>query len=75
MCYALLLDQEHYVRKAVDWTIREILKRRYDLARDWLFRRSKEKLPARAQTVLKWSAKKLTDADREQFMAALEAAN
>lgn len=74
MCYALLHDKEHYVRKAVDWTIREILKRRYDLARDWLFKRAAEHHPTRARTVLKWSTKKLTEADREHFMAVLEAA-
>lgn len=62
MCDALLPDEEPYIRKAVDWAIREVLRRDYDIARDWLMAQAaRTDLPAKAATTLKLSAKKLTN--------------
>ena len=36
MCATLLDDPEPYIRKAVNWAVREVLRRHYDLARGWL---------------------------------------
>ncbi|NDJ55245.1 MAG: DNA alkylation repair protein [Chloroflexi bacterium] len=71
MCYTLLMDEADYVRKAVDWAIREVMRRHYDLGRDWLLERAGEQPPRRSQTILKLSAKKLSKPDREQFLTIL----
>ncbi len=72
MCAALLEDEEHYIRKAVDWAVREVLRRRYDLARDWLMEQAGRDLPGKARSTLKLSAKKLGQEDWAAFLAALE---
>jgi 3-methyladenine DNA glycosylase AlkD len=74
MCADLLNDQEPYIRKAVDWTAREALKRHYYLARSWLMAQAEANPSRTARTTLKLVAKKLSDQDREAFLAALEAA-
>ncbi len=74
MCEALLEDKEPYVRKAVDWATREVLRRHYDLAHDWLIRQAGRELPGFARSTLKLSAKKLTDEDGAVFLKTLEAA-
>jgi 3-methyladenine DNA glycosylase AlkD len=74
MCAYLLNDKEPYIRKAVDWTAREVLKRHYDLARDWLMAQAGAHPSRTARTTLKLVAKKLSDQDREAFLATLEAA-
>lgn len=71
MCARLLYDEEDYIRKAVDWTIREILKRRYDLAGGWLMAQAKQQPGRPASTTLKLSARKLTNEDRRIFLAIL----
>jgi 3-methyladenine DNA glycosylase AlkD len=69
MCEALLADEEPYIRKAVDWAVREVIGRHYDLGRDWLLAQAQRDLPRGARTVLKLSAKKLTDGDQAAFLA------
>lgn len=72
MCAALLDDEEPYIRKAADWATREVLKRHYDLARDWLIGQAKRGPSRTARTTLKLSAKKLNEHDHAAFLTALE---
>ncbi len=72
MCAALLGDPEPYVHKAIDWATREVIGQHYDLARDWLLDQARQGLSGKARSTLKLSAKKLNEADREAFLAALE---
>jgi 3-methyladenine DNA glycosylase AlkD len=72
MCASLLEDQEKYIRKAVDWAIREVIKRHYALGRDWLLGQARQKPSRTAQTTLKLASKKLTQQDRQLFLKALE---
>lgn len=72
MCAALLEDGEKYIRKAVDWAVREVIKRHYALALMWMLDQAQSKLSASGRSTLKLSAKKLEDADRQHFLAALE---
>jgi 3-methyladenine DNA glycosylase AlkD len=72
MCQVLLEDQEHYIRKAVDWSIRETIKRDYELGSAWMFAQSKRPLSRTARSTLKLAAQKLLPEDREIFTAALE---
>jgi 3-methyladenine DNA glycosylase AlkD len=72
MCTALLEDREKYIRKAVDWSIRSVLQRNYDLGREWLMARASEKPTGVAKSTLKLAAKKLTEADKDEFAAVFE---
>ena len=72
ICEALLDDQEKYIRKAVDWSVREVIKRRYDLGREWLMAQAASGPSRTARTTLKLAAKKLTEIDRTAFLTALE---
>lgn len=73
MCAALLDDPEPYVRKAVDWAAREVLRRHYDLARAWLIEQAEGGPSRTAATTLKLSAKKLEPSDHAEFLKALSA--
>jgi 3-methyladenine DNA glycosylase AlkD len=68
ICLRLLDDNEHYIRKAVDWAVREVLRRDYELGKQWLMERGKGELSAVARSTLKKSAKKLLPDDQEQFL-------
>jgi 3-methyladenine DNA glycosylase AlkD len=72
ICEALLDDQEKYIRKAVDWSVREVIKRHYDLGREWVMTQVAVGPSRTARTTLKLAAKKLTEVDRIAFVAALE---
>jgi 3-methyladenine DNA glycosylase AlkD len=72
MCQALLYDDEKYIRKAVDWGVREVLRRNYEMARDWMMARAGEGLVQPAMSTLKLAAKKLEEGDREAFMDRVE---
>jgi 3-methyladenine DNA glycosylase AlkD len=65
ICLHLLDDNEHYVRKAVDWAVREVIRRDYALGKRWLMRRSQGELSSVARSTLKKAAKKLIPEDRE----------
>jgi 3-methyladenine DNA glycosylase AlkD len=68
ICLRLLDDDEHYIRKAVDWAVREVLRRDYELGKQWLMERGKGMLSPVARSTLKRSAKKLSPDDQEQFL-------
>ena len=72
MCAVLLEDGEKYIRKAVDWTVREVIKRHYALAFAWMVEQAQSGLGAVARSTLKLSAKKLNEADQQHFLAALK---
>jgi len=71
ICDALLNDQEKYIRKAVDWSVREVIKRRYDLGREWLFTQADSELSRTARSTLKLAAKKLAEHDQAIFLNSL----
>jgi len=71
ICDALLNDREKYIRKAVDWSVREVIKRRYDLGREWLFAQADSELSRTARSTLKLAAKKLTEHDQAFFLNSL----
>ncbi|MBN1964902.1 MAG: DNA alkylation repair protein [Anaerolineae bacterium] len=73
LCAALRDDGEPYIRKAVDWAVREVIERHYALGRDWMLAQAAGGLSRTAQTTLKLSAKKLNEADREAFLEILAA--
>jgi 3-methyladenine DNA glycosylase AlkD len=72
MCAALLDDGEKYIRKAVDWSIRETIKRRYDLGREWMLAQAAAEPSRMARTTLKLASKKLMEADQAMFLQMLE---
>ncbi|MBE9479567.1 MAG: DNA alkylation repair protein [Chloroflexi bacterium] len=72
MCSILLEDREKYIRKAVDWTVRAVIKRHYALAFTWMVDQVESGLGAVGRSTLKLSAKKLNEADQKHFLAALE---
>jgi 3-methyladenine DNA glycosylase AlkD len=72
MCAVLLDDGEKYVRKAVDWTIREVIKRHSALAFTWMVGQAQSGLGAIGRSTLKLSAKKLNEVDQQRFLTALE---
>ncbi len=71
ICLRLLDDAEHYVRKALDWAVREVIHRHYELGRDWLIERSKTDLSPVARSTLKKAAKKLAPPDQARFLKNL----
>ena len=73
MCQALMYDGEKYIRKAVDWGVREVLRRNYEMGREWLMARAEEGLGQPALSSLKLAAKKLEKEDREAFLERIEA--
>ncbi len=72
LCGRLLDDAEKYVRKAVDWALRETIKRNYDLGYQWMVTRAAEPLSSIARSTLKLSSKKLTEADQAQLQTLIE---
>jgi len=73
MCARRLNDRDAYVRKAVDWAVREVLNRRYELTRAWLIEQAEAGPSRAARTVLKLSAKKLEPDDQAEFLSLLDA--
>lgn len=72
MCGALLDDGEKYVRKAVDWAVREVIGRHHDLAFEWMMAKEHGDLGRTARTTLKLAAKKLEPEAQRMFLEALE---
>jgi len=72
MCAVLLEDGEKYIRKAVDWTVREVIKRHYALAFTWMLAQARRGLGTIGRSTLKLSAKKLNMTDQQHLLAALE---
>lgn len=73
MCEALLEDPEPYIAKAVDWTVREVIKRHPDLGAAWMLAQAEKNLSAKARSTLKKSAKKLTPEEQTRFLELLAA--
>ena len=71
MCSRLLDDRERYIRKAVDWAIREVIGRHYATALEWMMTQAAGAPSSTAISTLKLASKKLSDADRAAFLAAL----
>lgn len=67
----LLNDPEKYIRKAVDWTVREVIKRHYDLGFEWLKVRAEANPSKVARSTLRLASKKLAPSDQKQFLALL----
>lgn len=72
MAASLLNDPEKYIRKAADWTVREVIKRRYDLGRDWMYTMVQQPVSGVAKSTLKLASKKLSPRDQAQFLSLLE---
>jgi 3-methyladenine DNA glycosylase AlkD len=73
MCEALLDDPEPYIAKAVDWAVREVIKRHPEVGADWMFAQAEGGLSRKARSTLKKSAKKLTPDEQARFLELLEA--
>lgn len=71
MCARLLEDEEHYIRKAVDWAVREVIKRHEDLAFDWMMGQAAHGLSSTGRSTLKLAAKKLPAGKREEFLGVV----
>jgi 3-methyladenine DNA glycosylase AlkD len=72
ICKSLLEDQEKYIRKAADWSIRAVIARHYDLASDWMMEQAEVIQSRTARSTLKLASKKLRQPDREALLARLE---
>jgi len=71
MCLHLLDDPEPYVAKAVDWAVREVLKRRYATGCRWMFERLAGSLSRTARSTLRKASAKLSPEDASRFLAGL----
>jgi 3-methyladenine DNA glycosylase AlkD len=72
MCARLLDDGEHYIRKAVDWAVCEVIKRHEDLAYAWMMDQAGNGLTHVARSTLKLAAKKLPPERQKTFVKAVE---
>jgi 3-methyladenine DNA glycosylase AlkD len=71
MCARLLDDRERYIRKAVDWAIREVVGRHYAQALEWMMAQAAGVPSRTAGTTLKLASKKLSNPDRDAFLVTL----
>ncbi|OGO17883.1 MAG: hypothetical protein A2Z14_14110 [Chloroflexi bacterium RBG_16_48_8] len=72
MASALLKDEEKYIRKAVDWTIREVIERHYHLGLEWLRTEARLNPSKISRSTLRLASKKLSDKDQEDLLSLLE---
>jgi 3-methyladenine DNA glycosylase AlkD len=72
MAGSLLDDDEKYIRKAVDWTVREVLKRHYGIGLAWMGRQARMEPSKIAKSTLRMASKKLTEGDQEAILRLLE---
>jgi len=72
MAARLLCDEEKYIRKAVDWTVREVIKRQYEMGFEWLKMHAHSKPSRIAKSTLRLASKKLREEDRVKFLTILE---
>lgn len=72
MCAQLLDDEEHYIRKAVDWTVREVIKRNEEIASTWMLDQAARGLNKIGRSTLKLAAKKLPPNRQKEFLIAVE---
>ncbi len=71
ICAKLLDDPERYMRKAVDWCIREVAGRHRELARDWMLAQAERGTSRTARTTLKLASKKLSESERAALIQRL----
>ena len=71
MCAGLLNDGEKYIRKAVDWAVREVIKRHYNLAFAWMLTKAESAPSSTARSTLNLAAKKLEEEDRARLVEIL----
>jgi len=71
MCAARLEDDEKYIRKAVDWAVREVIKRHYNLAFEWMLTKAESVPSSTARSTLNLAAKKLEVEDRARLVEIL----
>ena len=71
MCEILLDDDKKYIRKAVDWAVREVIKRHYNLAFVWMLARAESGPSSTARSILNLAAKKLEEEDRTRLLGIL----
>ena len=72
MAAHLLNDEEKYIRKAVDWTVREVLKRQYGMGYKWLKMQAQSYPSKIARSTLRLASKKLSENDQTYFLTLLE---
>ncbi len=72
MCERLLDDNEKYIRKAVDWALRELINRSYEMGREFLMEKAAQNPAYPAKATLKLAAKKLKPTDQKRFTTTLE---
>ena len=72
MCEALLDDPEPYIAKAVDWAVREVIKRHPEMGATWMVEQAEKGLSPKARSTLKKSAKKLAPDEQARFLEILE---
>jgi 3-methyladenine DNA glycosylase AlkD len=72
LCGSLLDDPEKYVRKAVDWSLRGMLRRRYALAAAWMMKQAAAGHTRSACTILNQASRKLNAGDRKALLKLLE---
>jgi 3-methyladenine DNA glycosylase AlkD len=71
MAGSLLEDDEKTIRKAVDWAVREVLKRHYGIGLAWM-RRQAELEPSKiARSTIRKASIKLTEKDRKAILSLL----
>jgi len=71
MAARLLNDEEKYIRKAVDWTVREVLKRNYEMGFEWLKIQTQSNPSRIARSTLRLASKKLAVEDQTSFLTLL----
>jgi 3-methyladenine DNA glycosylase AlkD len=71
MAAQLLDDGEKYIQKAVDWTVREVLKRHYSIGLAWMRVQAALDLSKIAKSTLRLASKKLNEEDREAVLNLL----
>ncbi|HHH82115.1 MAG TPA: DNA alkylation repair protein [Chloroflexi bacterium] len=71
LCETLLEDEEHYIRKAVDWALREVIKRHPQMAYEWMMDRAREASTRVARSTLRSAVRKLPENDRATLLDVL----
>ena len=72
MAGSLLEDDEKYIRKAVDWAVREVLKRHYGIGLAWMRRQARMEPSKIAKSTIRMASKKLAEGDQEAILRLLE---
>ena len=71
LCGRLLEDEEHYIRKAVDWALREVIKRHPQMAFEWMISQVQNGPGRVGRTTLRQATRKLPEEARARLLAEL----